>query len=185
MTVARVLSKDEIDKLFNEGFQLDRDRALFGMCLYTACKINEACMMHTVDAFQGNKVRSHLLIPKIDPDGKRVSRNVPTHPQLEEWLRGYRPFVGDHPYLFPGRHGRGYINPRSAAAILKQACDHLGLDGISTHSFRKTTLVKLCKDGLDIPSLLSISGLDSVAALQKYLNLGDTNLSEAITSLNF
>jgi len=39
---AKILTQEEIQELFNEGFQSDRDRALFGVCLYTACRINEA-----------------------------------------------------------------------------------------------------------------------------------------------
>ena len=40
---AKVFTHSEIQQLFNEGLQSDRDRALFGICLYTACRINEAC----------------------------------------------------------------------------------------------------------------------------------------------
>jgi len=40
---AKILTSDEIKKLFEMGFTCDLDRALFGICLYTACRIKEAC----------------------------------------------------------------------------------------------------------------------------------------------
>jgi len=44
-----ILSAAEIDKLFREGFATDRDRALFGFCLYTGCRVSEACSLITDD----------------------------------------------------------------------------------------------------------------------------------------
>jgi hypothetical protein len=36
---------EEIQQLFNEEFQSERDRALFGVCLYTGCRINNVLDM--------------------------------------------------------------------------------------------------------------------------------------------
>lgn len=48
---AKILTPEEIQLLFDEGFKDNpfpkRDRALFGVCLYTACRINEACTIKT------------------------------------------------------------------------------------------------------------------------------------------
>jgi site-specific recombinase XerD len=48
---AAILSHPEIELLFAEGLQSDRDRALFGVCLYTAARIAEACSMLTEDVY--------------------------------------------------------------------------------------------------------------------------------------
>ena len=49
---AKILSQAEIQLLFSQGFQTSRDseallltvdRALFGICLFTACRIREVC----------------------------------------------------------------------------------------------------------------------------------------------
>ena len=42
---ASVLTSDEIELLFNDGLQSDRDRTLFGVCLFSACRIAEACSL--------------------------------------------------------------------------------------------------------------------------------------------
>ncbi len=48
---AGILTPDQIQILFNFGLETLRDRALFGFCLYTACRINEACTQLTQDAY--------------------------------------------------------------------------------------------------------------------------------------
>jgi len=47
---AKIFTQEEIELLFNEGLQSDRDRALFGICLYTACRIAEACSLKVIDS---------------------------------------------------------------------------------------------------------------------------------------
>lgn len=64
---AKILTQHEIQLLFNEGFTLNpvRDRTLFAVCLYTACRINECVTLHTRDIYDSRKkVRSLLLIRK-------------------------------------------------------------------------------------------------------------------------
>ena len=39
---AEVLTPDQINLLFTEGLVKPRDKALFGVCLYAACRINSA-----------------------------------------------------------------------------------------------------------------------------------------------
>jgi len=48
---AKILTFDEIQRLFEAGFTCDRDRALFGICLYTACRIKEACTLLSTDVY--------------------------------------------------------------------------------------------------------------------------------------
>ena len=61
---AKILTPNEIQRLFETGFTCDRDRALFGICLYTACRINEACTLLTTDVYDANGVRARLTIRK-------------------------------------------------------------------------------------------------------------------------
>ncbi|MHC5856885.1 hypothetical protein [Nostoc sp.] len=46
---AEILTPEQINVLFTEGFVNPRDRALFGVCLYAACRINEACTLAVKD----------------------------------------------------------------------------------------------------------------------------------------
>ncbi len=42
---AEILNPQEITLLFTEGLVKPRDRALFGVCLYAAARINESCTL--------------------------------------------------------------------------------------------------------------------------------------------
>ena len=75
---AAILSHPEIELLFAEGLQSDRDRALFGVCLYTAARIAEACSMLTEDVYTpAGRVRASINIRKAATKGKLATRTIP------------------------------------------------------------------------------------------------------------
>jgi len=58
---AKILTQQEIELLFNKGLQTSRDRTLFGVCLYTACRIAEACSLMVKDIYTNSgAVRSTI-----------------------------------------------------------------------------------------------------------------------------
>lgn len=58
---AKILTQSEIRLLFSQGLQSDRSRALFGICLYCCCRINEACTLNVKDVYSKGRVRPELL----------------------------------------------------------------------------------------------------------------------------
>jgi integrase/recombinase XerD len=62
---AKVLTQEKIQLLFSQGLKNNRDRALFGICLYCCCRINEACTLNVNDVYNRvGRVRPELLIRK-------------------------------------------------------------------------------------------------------------------------
>jgi len=183
---AKILTGTEIDKLLSEGFATARDRALFGFCLYTGCRISEACSLVTDDIYchgQQLEARSVVTIRKGNTKGDEATRQIDTHPKLKALLEGYVP--GDR-YVFPGRHRHnGSLNPRSADEILKAACDRVKIDGVSTHSFRRTALTRMSNAGVPLRHIQEISGHKDLATLQKYLEVSPEHRKSAIAALNF
>jgi integrase/recombinase XerD len=58
---AKILTQLEIGLLFNKGLRSSPDRALFGICLYTACRIAEACSLMVKDIYTNSgTVRSTI-----------------------------------------------------------------------------------------------------------------------------
>lgn len=136
---AKVLTQEEIQLIFSDGLDNDQDRTLFGVCLFSACRIRECCTLLTQDIYtpKGN-VRSRLIIRKSNTKGKLATRSIPVIEDLRQILSNYYPLAGDD-YLFPGRSD-GHISEDSAARILREACQQVGIIGVSTHSFRRTGL---------------------------------------------
>ena len=59
---AAILTPTQISLLFTEGFVKPRDKALFGVCLYAAARINEACTLLRGDVIQGKRKKNIALL---------------------------------------------------------------------------------------------------------------------------
>jgi len=166
-----------------EGLPTKRDRALFGICLYTSARINEVCSLHTADVYGANgRVRDRITFRRATTKGKQETRSVPVSPELRQLLEGYR---SDRPYLFSGRWGRGHICPESADAILRAAFRRLGIEGASTHSFRRTAITWMHNQRVPIKHIQSISGHKSLSALQRYIDVTEKDKEMAVSTLSF
>ena len=89
---AKILTQAEIQLLFSSGLETQRDRAIFGICLYTACRINEACTIRTVDVYDTRgRVRTELTIRKGNTKGKLATRSIPVIEDLRLLLSAYLP----------------------------------------------------------------------------------------------
>jgi integrase/recombinase XerD len=174
---AKILSKDEIEQLFRYGLHSDRDRALFGILLYCGCRVSEALEL-TTDDIKGDV----LTLRKGTTKGKIATRQIDIHPRLSELLKSYSPAPG---YLFPGRHGKGRMTRAAADLILREACAVVGLEGVSTHSFRRTALTTMSNAGIPLRVIQEISGHKSLSELQKYLEVKPEQKKGAIAALLF
>ncbi len=181
---AKILTQPEIQLLFNQGLVTNRDRALFGVCLFTACRINEACTLKTVDVYDtSGRVRPCLLIRKGNTKGKLATRSIPIILDLRSLLTNYHS-LANQVYLFPDRFHHGHINSDSAARILRQACQRVRIEGASTHSFRRTALTQMSNSGTPLRIIQEVSGHKDLSQLQKYLEVNESQVLGAVTSLS-
>ena len=184
---AKILTQYEIQLLFNQGFTLNpvRDRTLFALCLYTACRINECVTLHTRDLYDSRlRVRSHLLIRKGHTKGKLATRTIPIIEDLKVRLQQYKP-PQPKGYLFPSRHNskKEHLDPDSASWLLREACRRVGIEGVSTHSFRRTALTQMSNAGIPLRIIQEISGHRTLDELYKYLEVKPEQVTGAIASL--
>ncbi|MHC5716815.1 MAG: tyrosine-type recombinase/integrase [Nostoc sp.] len=179
---AKVLTQSEIQLIFSHGLDNDRDRALFGVCLFSACRIRECCTLLTQDIYtpKGN-VRPRLIIRKSNTKGKLATRSIPVIEDLRRLLVEYYPLAGDD-YLFPGRSD-GHISEDSAARILRVACQQVDIFGVSSHSFRRTALTQMSNAGIPLRVIQEISGHRNLEQLQRYLEVSDNQVLGAAASL--
>ncbi|MBW4540321.1 MAG: site-specific integrase [Myxacorys chilensis ATA2-1-KO14] len=88
---AKILTKDEIFQVLYHGLKRSRDRALAGLCLYTACRISEARQMLLRHAFdRDGNVQLDMVIPWQHTKGQKDTRVIPTHPELAVLLQQYQ-----------------------------------------------------------------------------------------------
>ncbi|MGE5656301.1 MAG: tyrosine-type recombinase/integrase [Actinomycetota bacterium] len=184
---AKILTQAEIERLFSEGFQSDRDRDLFGVCLYTACRIAEACSLMVKDVYTtSGTVRSTINFRKSNTKGKLQTRTIPVIEDLRSLLTSWRSHTGPI-YLFPGRHRCHHwkhLHPDSADMILREAFERVGIEGASSHSFRRTALTQMSNAGIPLRVIQEISGHRNLEQLQRYLEVKPDQVRGAIASLS-
>ncbi|MBD1903688.1 tyrosine-type recombinase/integrase [Trichocoleus sp. DQ-A3] len=181
---AKILSQTEIQLLFSQGLQTERDRCLFAVALFSACRINEACTLLTQDVYDTKRrVRPNLLIRKANTKGQLETRTIPIIEDLRSILITYQPVAGAV-YLFPGRFNDGHINPDSAARILRKAAHQVGIEGASTHSFRRTALTQMSNAGIPLRVIAAYSGHRDLSQLSAYLEVRDEQILGAAATLS-
>lgn len=78
---AEIFTQEEIQLLFSQALQSSRDRTLFGVCLFSGCRIREARTLLYMDVYNSSgMVRPKLLIRKGNTKGKLVTRAIPINP---------------------------------------------------------------------------------------------------------
>nr|WP_242040887.1 tyrosine-type recombinase/integrase [Coleofasciculus sp. FACHB-1120] len=87
------------------------------------------------------RVRSTLITRKGNTKGKQATRTIPVIDDLRILLTNYQPATGQ-PYLFSGRFGSPFQTD-SADKALRKACKRVGLEGVSSHSFRRSALTQM------------------------------------------
>ena len=184
---AKILTQQEIELLFNKGLQTARDRTLFGVCLYTACRIAEACSLEVIDIYTARgTVRPTINFRKGNTKGKLQTRTIPVIEDLRALLTSWKPNAGQT-YLFPGRHPCRHwkhLHPDSADKILREAFSRAGIEGASTHSFRRTALTQMSNAGIPLRIIQEISGHNNLEQLQHYLEVKPDQVRGAIASLS-
>ncbi|MHC5740158.1 tyrosine-type recombinase/integrase [Nostoc sp.] len=175
---AKILTSDELRRLFSDGFTSDRDRALFGICLYTGCRVSEALKLQTTD-IKGET----LTFRKSTTKGKLKTRAIEIEPGLAAILAGYHPNPGP---MFPGVRGVTERLTRYAAdKILRVAAKRVQLEGVSTHSFRRTALNQMSSANIPLRHIQEISGHNDLGTLQRYLEVSPEQRRKALSVIGF
>lgn len=181
---AKILTPEEINLLFNQGLTNERDRALFGVCLYCACRINEACTLRLSDVYRRKgDIREEIIFRKCNTKGKLATRCIPVIEELRQLLINWYPNPKGW-FVFPSRYKTGHISPDSAGRILRQACAKIGIEGVSTHSFRRTALTMMSNSGIPLRVIQEVSGHRNLDILQTYLEVSPSQVRGAVSSLS-
>src|ERR671932_566843 len=126
------------------------------------------------------------MVVKIDRHGQASVLTSDDIEDLRSLLAAWQPSAGAT-YQFPGRHPSHHwkpLHPESASRILAEALGRVGMEGFSTHSFRRTALTQMSNAGIPLRVIQKLSGHRSLAVLQEYLEVGDAQVRGAANSLS-
>jgi len=179
---AAVLTDDQLDALL-DGAPSPRYRALWAVQRWTAGRISEVLALTWGDI--NGKVTYRRANTKT-----KTTRQVPTAPRLEAELITYRAaWEAEHGHpperdeaLFPAKGSTHSPMTRQAAdKALRQTCEALGLQGVSTHSFRRSLATAAVRRGVSLHVIQKVTGHKSLGSLGHYLEAGDEEVLAAIT----
>lgn len=160
------LTDSELTALFfGEGFKTERDKLLFAICLYTGCRISEACKLEQADI----DIDAGLVTFRSSTTKTKRTRQVAINPELVPFLKGYQWPVKSK-FLFPGKHSWRPLGRWAADAVLRGACDRIGLQGVSTHSFRRTFITRLSGEGYSAVQISQATGHQKPEMLMNYFD---------------
>ncbi|MHA3960865.1 tyrosine-type recombinase/integrase [Synechococcus sp. LTW-G] len=178
---AAVLDTQQLDQLIS-ALQGRHHQVLASVCRYTACRIGEGRQL-----VWGNIGANAIVFPKTVTKGKLASRTIPVTPKLHEVLVAWRSewvaLYGRGPKpedpLFPGRFAGQFLSSRSFMDALERAAREVGLEGVSSHSFRRSALSSASASGIPLAAIRSLSGHADLGTLQRYLEISQTAKEQA------
>lgn len=172
---------EQIIKTIHEGFHTadgqhvrpnERLAVLLMLEANLGLRIGDILMLKLSDIVKdGNRYRLDI---KEQKTGKIRTFTVPV--EIREFIEGYakKHSIGPDSILFD-------LTTRAVQKQLKLAADHLGMTGISTHSFRKYFATSIYLDnGYNIELVRTLLQHSSTAITQKYIGIQQKDVEEAL-----
>ena len=147
-------------------------RTLWLLQRKTAARISEALSLRWCDVDGAITFRKETTKTK-------TTRQLPLTDDLKSALDSLRPDSAedDHFVFHSATSATQPLSRQAADKALRSTANRLGLKGVSTHSFRRTTATNLAQN-FALHEVASFTGHTSLSALQHYLQADPTKLTE-------
>lgn len=166
---ARVLDADELTLLLSYA---DPFADMYRLAYLTACRLSEIREL-TAEAIKPKEI--HI------PQSKQCAeKRVKITAQLAEVLSRL-PKEG---YLFPSATTG---NPASRSAVhkhLKSLAEDAGLDGVTTHSFRRSRATHCYRAKMAPKTIMKLTGHSDLATFLEYVDIGAEEVAEQVSELD-
>lgn len=155
--------------------------------------------MRAIQRWSAGRIGEILALRWGDLNGKvpyratntntKTTRKVPTAPRLSEEIKAYRvAWAVEHGHtpskeevLFPALGSTTSPQTRQAAdKALRQTCARLGLERVSTHSFRRSLATAAVRRGVALSTIQRVTGHKSLDSLGHSLEASDEEVLAAI-----
>lgn len=151
---------------------------MFQTARFAAGRISEVVPLKWENVCNDFFVMPKCISKKVRP------REIPRRPTFKEELTMWRHLWADKCKREPGPGDFLFPAPTSAdlskhamrryvERLLRAACEKLGHNGVSTHSFRRPALTTASEAGIPVRHIMELSGHSSMAVLQSYLQCSE------------
>ena len=170
---AKVLSQDERDVI--KSHLPEKYRLIAEILYWSAGRIGEVLSIRVRNLVPA----TGMVILERQTTKTKTTREVYLPPELMNALirRANGLQLKGNDFLFFNQsptQSTQFTRPLSSQSFdkeLRRVCDWNGLSGISSHSFRRTQLTELYRDGWSLREIQHIPGHRSLQSLQEYLDV--------------
>lgn len=147
-----------------------RDQALLFTLASTGCRIAEVLGVRERDIKRRGRRWVVMVTGKTDVVPRAAPLTAEAKAKVDAWLAARGP-VSE--YVFTGFQGRSLqplatpLRPKSAWEAVKDAADRAGVDGVSTHDYRRFVATRLTRQG-DIRKAQKVLGHADIASTARY-----------------
>jgi len=174
-----VINQKQLEQLCSN---LTEKYSLLAQLMYfSAGRVSE---ISTIKVRNLNFTSGWLTIEKGNTKTKQT-RQVPIHPStlehLKQWINTNELNNDDYIFFTDSRNttfkkGEKSVSVQGVDQKLRHAFDFIGVQGASTHTMRRSRLTHLLKGGWDLREIMMISGHKTLASLQQYLHVDQTEV---------
>ena len=178
---AATLSSEQLDRIIAEC--APKPRAALSICRFTACRISECLSLRWE-----NVTADCIVFPRLITKKKMATREVPISPKLQPilaewksvWPTMFKRDFEKSDFVFPAPTDitKHWARPRVDEG-LRAACKIAGIEGVSTHSFRRSALTQASAAGCPTRTIQLLSGHSSFEQLQHYIDVSDEQKRQA------
>jgi integrase/recombinase XerD len=140
-------------------------QAVFAIAYFTGSRISEVLSLDVADLATDDRISFKAQNTKT-----RKPRVAMVVEALRPFLAAYDAPAAGH--LFPAHHNGqgGGLSRQAADTVLRNACDMIALDGVSTHSFRRSFATNLHKAGYSLAKIARLLGHSSASMTARYVD---------------
>ena len=163
---ARHLDEEELLLIF-DLLPTDKWKVIFAIAYFCGARIGEVLALGVNDVERDRVV---FRAETTKTDKRREAHIVPAlRRTLDDWQT--MPKAG---LMFPGRTTKrtphpGPISRQAADKVLREVCNCLGIDGASTHSFRRSFATNLARSGKSLAVIKRLLGHADVDTTKVYV----------------
>lgn len=168
----KILTPSQVKRL-HTACETDRERAALLVLVDTGCRAAEFCGLNTASLdFTAGTITILAGKPRRD-------RLCYISPKTQAALRVYIHSEGiQRGALWRSEKGNGRLTESGLGQMLRRLGDRADVH-VTPHKIRRTFVTTLLRSGVDVFTLMKLSGHRSTEALQPYIALADTDAEQA------
>jgi integrase/recombinase XerD len=159
-----------------------RDCTIFAFAFNTGLRAKELAALCVGDVYDAQlAVRDRFTLQRHHTKGART-RTVFVNQSLKHTLDHYTAYLlNPHPSapLFASQKG-GHFSANTMCQLFLTVFADCGLKGASSHTPRRTFITRLANKGIGVRVLAELAGHSSIAVTQRYIDVNDTQLAQAV-----